>query len=243
MNVALLPACGAKGAPVVVPAGAQAGDLVGLEPCTYEANKKKYDADCGTLVVPVQVSVKDPWPLPLLVLVALLFILLLPIKVAMYFSLFSLFCLRASTSWHTSLNLANYSEFGLIVGAIGVSAGLLGSYWLSVLAIALAISFLIAAPLNAISKTLYQRWRHPLHRFERRTRLPGDEVIRPGKAQVVVFGMGRVGTGAYDYLRAKWGDVVLGIDIDEKLAAEYLCEESVEQWTQTRLPDGSPARP
>jgi len=27
--------------------------------------------------------------------------------------------------------------------------------------------------------------------------------------------MGRVGTGAYDYLRSKWGDVVLGIDVNE----------------------------
>lgn len=35
----------------------------------------------------------------------------------------------------------------------------------------------------------------------------------------------------------------LGIDIDEKLAAKYPCEEIVEQWTQARLPDGSPARP
>ena len=35
----------------------------------------------------------------------------------------------------------------------------------------------------------------------------------------------------------------LGIDIDEKLAAEHPCEETVEQWTQTRLPDGTPARP
>ena len=58
-------------------------------------------------------------------------------------------------------------------------------------------------------------WRHPLHRFERRERLPGDEMIRAGKAQIVVFGMGRVGTGAYDYLRSKWGEVVLGIDIDQ----------------------------
>ena len=35
----------------------------------------------------------------------------------------------------------------------------------------------------------------------------------------------------------------LGIDIDEKLAAKYPCEDFVEEWTQTRLPDGSPARP
>lgn len=35
----------------------------------------------------------------------------------------------------------------------------------------------------------------------------------------------------------------LGIDIDETLAAKYPCEDIVEEWTQTRLPDGSPSRP
>jgi len=35
----------------------------------------------------------------------------------------------------------------------------------------------------------------------------------------------------------------LGIDLDERLAARYPCQDEVEEWTQTRLPDGSPARP
>ena len=35
----------------------------------------------------------------------------------------------------------------------------------------------------------------------------------------------------------------LGIDIDEELAAQHPCDDIVEEWTQTRLPDGSPARP
>lgn len=35
----------------------------------------------------------------------------------------------------------------------------------------------------------------------------------------------------------------LGIDVDEKLAAKYPPKDEVERWTQTRLPDGSPARP
>lgn len=49
----LMISCGRKGeAPFTVPTGAQAGDLVGLEPCIYEANKVEYEADCGTLVVP-----------------------------------------------------------------------------------------------------------------------------------------------------------------------------------------------
>ena len=35
----------------------------------------------------------------------------------------------------------------------------------------------------------------------------------------------------------------LGIDINEELAAKYPPQDIVEEWTQTRLPDGSPARP
>ena len=35
----------------------------------------------------------------------------------------------------------------------------------------------------------------------------------------------------------------LGIDIDEQLAAKYPPKTEVVQWTQARLPDGSPARP
>ena len=35
----------------------------------------------------------------------------------------------------------------------------------------------------------------------------------------------------------------LGIDINEDLAANYPCQDEVEWWTQTRLPDGSPTRP
>ena len=49
----LLVGCKPKDASLpVVPEGAQAGDLIDLKPCTYEAGKIKYSADCGTLVVP-----------------------------------------------------------------------------------------------------------------------------------------------------------------------------------------------
>lgn len=47
-------------------------------------------------------------------------------------------------------------------------------------------------------------------------------------------------TDGYMYPNDKPG---LGIDIDEKLAAKYPCTDEVIQWTQTRLPDGTPVRP
>jgi mannonate dehydratase len=46
--------------------------------------------------------------------------------------------------------------------------------------------------------------------------------------------------GGYMYPNDKPG---LGIDFNEELAAKYPCQDSVDWWTQTRLPDGSPARP
>jgi mannonate dehydratase len=44
----------------------------------------------------------------------------------------------------------------------------------------------------------------------------------------------------YMYPNGKPG---LGIDVNEELAAKYPVQDTIEQWTQTRWPDGSPARP
>jgi pimeloyl-ACP methyl ester carboxylesterase len=53
LSTTLVTACSSSEAPsMIVPAGAQAGDLVDLEPCTFEAKHVEYAADCGTLIVP-----------------------------------------------------------------------------------------------------------------------------------------------------------------------------------------------
>jgi pimeloyl-ACP methyl ester carboxylesterase len=53
LSTTLVTACSTKEAtPLTVPEGAQAGDLVNLELCTYEAKDVEYAADCGTLIVP-----------------------------------------------------------------------------------------------------------------------------------------------------------------------------------------------
>jgi glutathione-regulated potassium-efflux system ancillary protein KefC len=145
---------------------------------------------------------------------ALLVVALLPFKTALYFWLLTRFRLRARSAALASFSLANYSEFGLIVVSTGVVNGWLDSQWLTVIALSLSISFMLAAPANALGKSIYRRWRDQFKRFELAQRLPGDELIDTGDARVVVFGMGRVGSAAYDYLRQHQGDVVLGIDRD-----------------------------
>jgi len=66
------------------------------------------------------------------------------------------------------------------------------------------------------------------------------EWYRPSDLEYEMFpGLPLVEDGyLYPNEQAGWG-----IDVDEALAARHPCDEHVVEWTQTRLPDGSPARP
>ncbi|BDQ37582.1 potassium transporter Kef [Pseudodesulfovibrio nedwellii] len=145
---------------------------------------------------------------------ALLLVMVIPIKVALFFFLFSRFRMKARTSLITTLNLANYSEFGLIVGGLAVANGWLERDWLLAIAVALSISFVIASPFNKIADTIFEKVRLLLKQFETEERHPDEEQYDAGTWQIVVLGMGRVGTGAYDYFTEKFGPVVLGIDFN-----------------------------
>ncbi len=152
---------------------------------------------------------------------AVFLVLLVPLKVALFFVLLTRFKLRARSSLLASLSLANYSEFGLIVGGIGVANGWLAAEWLVVVAIALSISFVVAAPLNEAAHNIYARYHEFLSRFEAKGRHPDDLPIDPGDATVAIFGMGRIGTGAYDYAVENYGDIVIGIESDPERVAEH----------------------
>ncbi|MCB0034837.1 MAG: bifunctional D-altronate/D-mannonate dehydratase, partial [Anaerolineales bacterium] len=66
-----------------------------------------------------------------------------------------------------------------------------------------------------------------------------QEWYRPSELEYAMFpGLAQVRNG-YLYPTERPG---LGIDIDEQLAAEHPCQDEIIDWTQTRLPDGSPAR-
>jgi len=151
------------------------------------------------------------------VTIGLILLLLIPIKTILFFGLMSKFNLRVRTSLLTTLTLANYSEFGLIVIAICVSNGWLGSEWLIILAIALSMSFIVAAPVNETAYLIYSTSRKFLAQFETTTRIIEEEDIHPGETSVIIFGMGRVGSGAYYAIEQRMGNKVLGVDIDEQI--------------------------
>ena len=145
-------------------------------------------------------------------IIALALVLAMPLKVVLFFVLLTWFRLRARTSMLASLGLASYSEFGLIVGSICAARGWIGEAWLVILATALSLTFVVAAPANAFASAIYARWSKRLNRFERETVVPEKEPIDTGPAQIAVIGMGGVGTAAYDEIRRRYGKTVIGID-------------------------------
>ncbi|MEM7024584.1 MAG: cation:proton antiporter family protein, partial [Pseudomonadota bacterium] len=156
------------------------------------------------------------------VLIALLLVVVIPLKTGLFFALLTGFRMRARSSLLASLILSNFSEFGLICGAIGVKAGWLDPDWLVIIAIALAISFTIAAPLNGTAHGVYARWQGRLRRFESAKLHPEEVPILLGEADIVIFGMGRIGTGAYDHIRQTHGHNVIGVEIDPEAVQRHV---------------------
>jgi hypothetical protein len=140
-------------------------------------------------------------------LFAAVMVAILPLKGVLFFFLLIGFKLRARSAFMAAASLTAYSEFGLIV-----AAGVLPE-WLVPLALAVALSLMVSAPLNRAAQTLFERFEARLERCQRlavhRDEMPTDL----GGAHFVVLGMGRTGTAAYDAL-ASSGEPVVAIDAD-----------------------------
>ena len=140
--------------------------------------------------------------------------LLLPLKVALYVVVLTRFRLRAQSSLRAAILLANYSEFGLIVAAVAVQVGWIPAEWLVVLALATSITFVAASPLDARSRAIAARLTPLLSALETGARHPEELPIDLEGAEIVVVGMGRVGTGAYDELEAHRPGSVIAVERD-----------------------------
>ncbi len=147
-----------------------------------------------------------------MVLMALLLLLVLPLKSALYYAVLIRFGLRTRTGVLSTLSLTNYSEFGLIVAALAVTSGWLSAEWLVAISMAVAGSFVLAAPLNAASERIYARLKGPLAPLEAKQLLATDQPLSVGEVDAVVLGMGQIGTGAYLRLIEGHGLRVLGVD-------------------------------
>ena len=153
--------------------------------------------------------------------VAALLLLFLPLKGALFFWILARFRLRARTALHSSLTLSTYSEFGLIVATASLANGYLDQAWISAIAVAVAVSFVGASSANAARYRVYGALSPRLSRLERHPPLPDDAIVDCGYARVIIFGMGRVGVGAYDEIVARRGVPIVGVDRSEEIVAHH----------------------
>lgn len=198
-----------------------AGILLGGHPKAQELSKSLYGLKDVFLIgffLSVGLTGLPTWEN---LFTALALLALLPLKGVLFFGLASRFRLRTRTSLLIGTGLSQFSEFGLIVGAVAVSRGWIEESWLVTLALCLALSFLVSSPLNRRVFDLYQRWRSKLARFETERRVPEEEAVDASGARILIFGMGRVGAGAYDALVAAGESQIFGFDIDERVIAEH----------------------
>ena len=140
------------------------------------------------------------------VIFAVIMAIALPFKGVLFFALMVLFKLRARSAFLTSLSLTNYSEFGLIVASIAIPE------WIIPLALTVAFSFVVSAPLNRFAHTLYEKLSKYLILMERKGFHPDEQPLYI-KDEVLIVGMGRTGMASYRALHDK-GYSVLGIDSD-----------------------------
>lgn len=172
-----------------------------------------------------------------------LLLLLVPAKAGLFFVLFIRSNLRARNAFLAALALASYSEFALIAARVGVDAGLIPSSWLTSLALSVALSFVLAAPLNRFAHGLFDRFESRLVRFETGKRHPDQLPISLGSARYLIVGMGRTGGAAYARLRDE-NEPVAGLDSDPDKLERYRLAgyrvlygdaEDPELWADLRL--------
>jgi len=127
------------------------------------------------------------------------------------------YCKR--TSFLAGLTVAQISEFSLILGALGLSLGHIDADTMGLITLVGLITISVSTYMILYSHRLYE-WLSPwLGLFERRQ--PGREqaeanLDEPDQAEIVLFGLGRFGSGIAAELTRR-GHPVLGVDFDPEL--------------------------
>jgi predicted Kef-type K+ transport protein len=150
-----------------------------------------------------------------------LFILLLPLKAVLFYSLFILFRLRARTAFLSTTTLTAYSEFTLIAGTVAASADIIPPEYIIILGLLTAISYVVNTLIVINEDKLWDRFGHYIKRFERNVKHPDHRPLTLGAANYLVIGMGNAGCSAYERIKKNNG-LVVGFDIDPDIAKKHL---------------------
>ena len=133
-----------------------------------------------------------------IILNSILLILLLVVKFLSLFFLLIFFKLRAYSSFLISISLLTYSEFALIVASSWYDNNLIDKTILGILVCSVCMSFVIGSILNKYVHEIFVKFEKFLIRFERKKHHPDEQPHTFGEAEIMIVGMGRIGTSIFD---------------------------------------------
>jgi Trk K+ transport system NAD-binding subunit len=127
------------------------------------------------------------------------------------------------TGFLVGVTVAQISEFSLILSALGMSVGHIGPAAMSLATTVGLVTIALSTYLIVHSGRLYERLSPWLARFERRSRHREEGSSTPAQADVVVFGLGRYGSGIVRHLLLR-NRRVIGVDFDPEALARWRAE-------------------
>ncbi|MEW8691409.1 MAG: cation:proton antiporter family protein [Candidatus Thiodiazotropha endolucinida] len=126
---------------------------------------------------------------------------------------------RKRTGFLAGLTVAQISEFSLIMGALGLSLGHIDTDTIGLITLVGLITISISTYMILYSHPLYERLSPWLDVFERKHAHQEecrDPVTKESTVDVILFGLGRFGSGIAQELLQR-GHQVLGVDFDPEL--------------------------
>lgn len=126
---------------------------------------------------------------------------------------------RKRTGFLAGLTVAQISEFSLILGALGLSLGHIDAETMGLITLVGIITISVSTYMIIYSHPIYERLAPWLQVFERqRPHRELDQVVTPedGVAEVILFGMGRYGSGIAQALRQR-SRRVMSVDYNPEL--------------------------
>lgn len=164
-------------------------------------------------------------------LILLPFILL---KGLLFLFILSRFPLQPRTAFLGGLSLTNYSEFGLIVGVIGLSLGLISNDWLVTMALLMSLSFVVASPFNRKAHVLFDRFKPRILKLSKGEHGEDCEPVDFGDAEYIIVGLSSVGKPAFETLKANFDqEKVLGLDFNMEIVEEFSKTGDNVKWADT----------
>lgn len=130
---------------------------------------------------------------------------------------------RKRTSFLAGLTVAQISEFSLILGALGVSVGHIGPETMGLVTTVGLITITLSTYMILYSGRLYESIAPWLRVFERRVPYREGDAAAAPEADVVVFGLGRYGSGIVRHLLLRRRRVI-GVDFDPDALARWRAE-------------------